>query len=218
MQYEILKQLEAKEITADDLAKRVKRNLDLLPTIFEGVSSKKPRVRYGCVKILNIISEEHPEQLYPKWDFFVKLLDSDKKILRWNALIILANLASVDSENMFEKIFEKYYERMNDGVLVTVANVIDNSGKIAKAKPNLTRKITSKLLHIEHLSTTPHLTEECKNILTGKAILAFSEFFDQIKRKDEVILFARRQLDNTRNATSKKAKEFLKRFDKISLH
>lgn len=214
MKYDILEQLGAREISADDLAERVEANLDLLPAIFEGVSSKNPRIRYGCTKILNIISQDRPEQLYPKWDFFAKLLDSDKKILKWNALITLANLASVDSENRFEKIFEEYYERMNDGVLVTAANVVGNSGKIAKAKPHLTERITSKLLRVEELSTTSHLTEECKNILTGKAILAFGEFFDQIKRKDDVILFVRRQLGNTRNATRKKAEEFLQRFDR----
>lgn len=216
MKYDILEKLGAKEITADDLANRVKVNLALLPAIFDGVSSKNPRIRYGCAKILNITSEEHPDQLYPKWDFFAKLLESDKKILKWNGLIILANLAGVDSENRFEKIFEKYYERMNDGVLVTVSNVVGNSGKIAKAKPHLTERITSKLLRVEELSTTSHLTEECKNILTGKAILAFSEFFDQIKRKDDVILFVKRQLRNTRNATRKKAEEFLQRFDRQS--
>lgn len=216
MKHAMLEQLGAKEITAENLAKRVKTNLDLLPAIFEGVSSKNSRIRYGCAKILNIISEEHSEQLYPKWDFFAKLLDSDKKILKWNALIILANLASVDSENRFSKIFEKYFERMNDGVLVTVANVVGNSGKIAKVKPHLTERITSKLLSVEKLSTTPHLTEECKNILMGKAILALTEFFDQIKRKDDVILFVRRQLGNTRNATRKKAEEFLQRFERQS--
>jgi len=212
MNHDVLKQLGVKAITADDLANRVKVDLDLLPAILDGVSSKNPRIRYGCAKVLKILSEEQPEQLYPAWDFFVNLLQCDRQILKCNAIIILVNLASVDSENRFETIFEAYYEHMTDGSLVTVANVVGNSGKIAKAKPQLTERITCKLLRVEDLSPTSHLTTECKNILAGKVILAFSEFFDQLTRKDDVISFVRRQLNNPRNATRDKAAKFLQRF------
>lgn len=206
----ILEKLGNKEIKAEDIAENVIRNPSLLPEVFIGISSTNPRIRYGCAKILRIISEENSERLYPRIDFFFELLDSDKRILKWNALYIIANLTKVDMENRFEDIFDKYFGLLNAEYMVTVANVIGNSGKIAKAKPHLTQKITNELLKIENLTTKSHLTQECKNILLGHAISAFDMYFDQIENKEEVISFATRQLNNTRNATKVKAEKFLK--------
>lgn len=207
---DVLEKLGKRAITADDLAEKVKRDFDLLLEIFKGISSTNPRIRYGCAKILRLISEETPERLYPKIDFFIQLLNSDLKIIKWNAMDVLANLTKVDTENKFDTIFDKYYGFLSDDVMITVGHVVDNSGRIAKAKPHLTLKITSELLKIEKIPTRPHLTQECKNILLGKTILAFGMYFDQIENKDEVISFVKRQLNNTRNATKVKAEKFLK--------
>ena len=207
---DILEILGDKLITADDLAERVRGDFDLLPEIFKGISSTNPRIRYGCAKVLRIVSEENPERLYPKIDFFIQLLDSDLKIIKWNAMDVIANLTRVDTKNRFDDTFDKYYRFLNDDVMITVAHIVDNSGKIAKAKPHLTKKITNKLLKLEKIPTKPHLTQECKNILMGKAISAFNMYFYQIENKDDVISFVRRQLNNTRNATKKKAEKFLR--------
>jgi len=207
---DILGKLGKKEIEAEDVAKNAIKDPSLLPEIFNGVSSTKARIRYGCAKILRIISEENPEKLYPRIDFFIELLDSDKRILKWIALYIIANLTKVDVKNRFDDIFDKYYGLLNAEYMVTVANVVGNSGKIARAKPHLSQKITSELLKLENLTIKSHLTQECKNILLGHAISAFDMYFDQIENKDEVISFVRRQLNNTRNATKVKAEKFLK--------
>ena len=118
----------------------------------------------------------------------------------------LANLAIVDSKNKFDKIFKKFYGFLYEGSLVTASHVVDNSGKIAGAKPNLQSKITNELLKIEKV---PLPTEECKNILLGKTIVAFDMYFDKIQNKKEVISFVKRQLTNSRNATKVKAEKFL---------
>lgn len=213
MKHDALEQLRTKETTADDLAEKAKRDFDLLLAIFDGISSKNPRIRYGCAKILNIISEEHPERLYPNWDFFVRLLDSDKRVLKWNAIIILANLTKADVDNKIDNIFDKYYDLLNAEYMVTVANVVINSGKIAKAKPHLTKKITKELLKTENLTLKSHLTKECRNVIIGHAISAFDMYFDQIENKDEVISFVKRQLNNTRKPTRFNAEAFLKKFN-----
>jgi len=209
---DILERLGKKEVKAEDVAKKAIENPSLLPEIFKGVSSTNARIRYGCAKILRIVSEEDPEKLYPKMDFFIELLDSDKRILKWNALYIIANLTTVDVDNRFEDVFDKYYSLLGAEYMVTVANVVGNSGKIAKAKPNLTRKITNELLKTENLTIKSHLTQECKNIIIGHSLSAFDMYFDQIQNKDEVISFAKRQLSNTRNATRVEAEKFLAKF------
>lgn len=201
-----------KKIKAEDLAKNAIIDPSLLPEIINGVSSPKAQIRYSCAKILRIISEEYPEKLYPRIDFFVELLGSDKRILKWNALYIIANLAKVDVENRFDDIFYKYYDLLDTEYMVTVANVVGNSGKIAKAKPHLTQKITKELLKTENLTTKLHLTQECKNVILGHAISALDVYFDQIENKDDVVSFVKRQLSNTRNVTRTKAEKFLEKW------
>ena len=177
----------------------------LLPEIFNGISSENPRIKFKSAKILRVVSEKNPEILYSRIDFFVNLLDSENRILKWTTIDVIGNLTSIDSKNKFDKIFKKYYSFLSADSMITIGHVVDNSGKIAKAKPHLTQKITSELLQLEKMPTTPHLTQECKNILLGKTISAFSTYFGQIENQKNVISFVKRQLNNTRNATRVKA-------------
>lgn len=209
---EILEKLRKKEIKAEDIAKSVVEDPALLPEIFSGISSGNPRTKLKSAKTLRIISEKNPGILYSQMDFFIDLLDSQNNILKWIAIDVIGNLTSVDSKNRFEEIFKKYYSFLSAESMITAGHVVDNSGKIAKAKPHLTQKITSRLLELEDIPPTPRLTQECKNILLGKAILALDMYFDQIENKNDVISFTRRQLNNTRNATKKKAEKFLEKW------
>jgi len=206
----ILGAVAKKKNKAEALAKRVIRNPSSLSELLEGISSDKAGIKFKSAKILRIISEERPELLYPKWDFFEKLLDSENNIIKWNAMDVIANLTRVDSRNRFDKIFGKFYGMLNEGSLITAAHVVGNSWKIARAKPGLSSRITNELLKVEKV---PLPTEECRNILKGDAIISFSEYFDQIKEKGKVISFARRELKNSRNATRSKAEKFLKKFE-----
>ena len=210
---DILEKLGKKEIKAEDIAKNVIKDLGLLPEILNGISSENPRIKFKSAKTLRVISEKNPERLYSKMDFFIDFLDSENKILKWNAIDVIGNLTSIDSKNKFDKIFKKYYSFLSAESMISVGHVVDNSGKIAKARPHLTQRITSELLKIEKIPTKPHLTQECKNILLGKAISAFGIYFDQIENKDTVISFVKRQLNNTRNATKVKAEKFLKKIE-----
>jgi len=198
------------EITADELSVHIKKDFKMLPMIIEGVDSSNPRIKYGCAKILSIISQDSPEELYTNIDFFIELLNSENNIIKWNAMDILANLTKVDKDKKFDDIFKKYYDLLNEDAMVTVGHVIDNSGKIALAKHYLSQNITNELLKLEKIPTKPRVTQECKNILYGKAILAFNAYFDHIENKKEVISFVKRQLKCTRPATKAKAEKFIK--------
>jgi hypothetical protein len=143
-------------------------------------------------------------------DFFIDLLDIDNNIIKWNVIDVIGNLTRVDKDNKFENVFKKFYGLLPDESMVSAAHVIDNSGKIAIAKPHLTQKITIELLNIENIPRN----QECKDILMGKAIQAFGKYFDQIDNKNDVVSFVERQLNNTRNATKIKAERFLKNVNK----
>lgn len=209
----LLQKLVDKSMTREELYEEVKRNTDLLSMVIDGVSSSKAAIRYGCAKVLMDFSEERPEKLYPHMEFFIKLLDSKYRILTWNAMAIIANLTKVDTENVFDSIFDKYYSFIDDEYMVTVANVVGNTGKIALAKPHLVQKITKELLRVEIIHITPHLSEECKRVIAEKAIKSFDTFFHLVENKKGVLSFVKRQLKNTRKTLRTEAENFLKNWN-----
>jgi len=211
MESRLLQGLLARSMTREELLRKVRQNCDLVPTVLDGVFSSKAAIRFGCAKVLLDLSEEYPERLYPYMDSFIDLLDSKYRIITWNALTIIANLTKVDKNRKFDAIFDRYYSFLNDEYMVTVANVVGNSGKIALAKPSLIPKITNELLKVESISTTPHLTEECKKVIAEKAIKSFNLFSDYVKQNEKVISFVERHLSSPRITLRKEAENFLKK-------
>lgn len=210
---ELLDRLAEKTLTKDELFKKVKNNYDLLPEILDGMNSSKAAVRYGCGKVLMDISKDYPDKLYPYMDIFIGFLESKYRILIWQAMAIIANLTKVDKNKKFDEVFEKYYSFINNDYMVTVANLVGHSGKIALAKPYLVNKITNELLKVENLNITPHLTIECKKIIVEQAILSLNMFFDKIENKEKVISFVKNQLNSSRKTLRSKAEEFLNKWN-----
>jgi hypothetical protein len=208
----LLNGLVDKSLTKKELLKQAQTNPELIPVLLDGTNSSKASIRYSCGAVLMELSEKQPQTLYRYWDRFVVLLDSKHRILGWNAMAIIANLTRVDNENRFEGIFDKYYSSINSPYMVTVANLMVNSKTIALAKPHLVPKITSEMLKIESLATTPHLTEECKRVIAQKAIVSFDGFFDKVEDKGAVLAFVRRQLGSSRVALDRQAQVFLSRW------
>jgi hypothetical protein len=139
---------------------------------------------------------------------FVHLLHADNKILQWEAMRIIANLASVDSDGKIERILDEYLEPIRGPVMITAANVIKGAAGTAVAKPHLAGRIAKALLGVEKAK---YQTAECRNIALGHAIEAFDLFFDRIEDRKPVLELVRRQRKNRRNATRLKAERFLKK-------
>ena len=211
MESKILQRLVDKSLKKEELLKKVRQDFNLIPILLEGIRSSKAAVRYGCAKALMDLSEENPEKLYPYMASFVDLLDSKYRILVWNALAIIASLTEVDVDKKFDAVFAKYYSFICDEYMVTVANVVGNSAKIALAKPYLIPKITDELLKVEDISITPHLTEECRRVITQKAIESMDSFFEEIEDKERVISFVKRHRNSSRETLRKVAENFLKK-------
>lgn len=206
----MLSDLNRKSISVKNITKRVLEDKAILSELIEGVLSKKEKIRFNCFKVLLFISEEHPEALYPEWDFFVDLLISPNTYFKYIAIYIIANLARDDPKNRFEKIFNKYYALLDDESVIPPAHVAANSVKIAKAKPHLQNKITNRLLSIDK---THHKTER-KDLIKSYVIEAFSELFEGARNKKKMLQFVREQLEAKSPRTKKKAKEFLGKWDK----
>lgn len=124
----------------------------------------------------------------------------------WNTIEIIANLTAVDSQNQFNDIFDGFYDIIFNDSMAAAVHVIDNSWKIVKSKPELQEKIADKFIEIEGISKNKR-----RNILLGHVILFFNKSFPEIRNKNKMISFVKRQLNNPRNATKVKAERFLRK-------
>ncbi|HWI59065.1 MAG TPA: hypothetical protein VNZ22_17700 [Bacillota bacterium] len=197
-----------KAATLETLAQRVVSQPELLQEVFEGLGAPKARIKYGCLKLLRILSETKPALLYPEIGKLFDLLESENNILKWGAIIIVGNLAAVDSESRIDGVLERYLQPISGPVLITAANVIGGAGRIAQAKPYLADQIARALLQVEAAS---YQTAECRNVALGHAVGSLDLIFEHLKQPQPVVEFVKRQLNNDRDAVKRKATRFLKR-------
>ncbi|MFC1948594.1 hypothetical protein ACFLW0_00230 [Chloroflexota bacterium] len=198
---------------AGEIADAVIETPELLPVLMEGMSSPRANPKFKSAKILRMVSEKNPRMLYPHFDYFAGFLDSGNSILMWNAMDILGNLATVDSQGKFDLLFDKFYKFLDKGSLITAGHVVASSGKIARAKPYFEKRITEELLRVKEI---PLPTEECRRILGGGTIEVFGEYFKQSAYRKKIVSFVESYLDCSRNSTRKKAEAFLKKYDTTS--
>jgi len=177
--------------------------------LLEGMKAKPASVKYGCEKVLRIVSERRPELVYPLFAQIAGFIDGESRILNWGALMTLPNLASVDSRGSFLPLFDRYFATIPGPDLVSAVITIRGAVKIARAKPELADRIAFEILKVEKAR---YKTPECRNVAIGHAITAFEDFYEHVNRKEPVIRFVRRQLGNSRRPVALKAARFLKRF------
>jgi hypothetical protein len=206
----MLLDLNKKNINIESVAKRTLKDKKLLSELLENILSKKETLRFNSYNVLLLISQKHPEVLYPEWDFFAKLLSSNNTYHKYIAIYIIANLTRIDSKNKFEKMFKKYYDLLDDESVIPPSHVAGNSGKIVKTKPKLQSKITNKLLSIERT----HHPRERKDLIKSYVIEAFDQYFEEAKNKKRIVEFVKKQLKAKSPKTKKVAIRFLKKWDK----
>ncbi len=205
----LLQQLARKGANKDRLAVTVIRQPELVSQLQKGLRSDQAAVKFGSSKILLLVSERAPATVYPAIRSFIDLLDCENKILKWGAIRIIGNLAGVDSKNRIDRVLERYLEPIPGPELVTAANVIGGATKIALAKPRLTDRIVGAILNVEKAQ---YRTPACRNVALGRAIEAFDQLYGQSRLQESIAKLVKRQLNNPRNATRRKAEKFVKRW------
>jgi hypothetical protein len=180
--------------------------------ILAGIVAKDDVYRYNCFQVLYRLSEKHPEVLYPKWDYFVGLLDSDNSYHRSTAGQLLANLTRADTEGRFEAIFDRVFALLDDDKIVPARQFAQHVGRIARAKPDLQARITERLLAVNET----HHTESRKDLLKGDVIAAFDKFFANSPDQERILEFVERQLTCSSPSTRKAAQAFLRQHHRRS--
>jgi hypothetical protein len=200
-----------KKDNAGEIALEAAKNTALIPLLIECLESPRASVKYKAIKVLREVSRKYPASLYPHFDFFVRLLDNQNNIFKWNAIDIVGELTAADKDDKFTPLFEKYYGLLKQGSLITSNHVAETSPVIVKNKPWLEGKITTELLAVEQL---PLPTEECRDIFYGKVIAAFSEYAAISSESEQMLEMAQKlsQKKVIRPATKNKAEAFIRKY------
>ena len=165
----------AKTVNAlDELVQHVRSNPAHIQSLVETLGGKSAD-RFKAAKQLQLISQAEPSLLYPHFDVFAKLLDGNSSVLLWNSSIILSHLVAVDTRRRFDSLFNVYYGHLWDGKLVTAANILASSGRIARCRPDMAERITAELLKVDII---PLPTAECREVARGHVLTAFAEYPD----------------------------------------
>ncbi|MFC2070804.1 hypothetical protein ACFLTB_06520 [Chloroflexota bacterium] len=173
--------------------------------------SEKPGIKYPCARQLIALSKEYPAELNPHLGFFVELLDSENKIIRWTAIDIIGALARVDDAGAIDNLLDRIIGLLSTGNMITANHAVSALTDIALAKQEYGQRITGELLKVEHYD---YDTDECRNIVIGKVILALGKFSDKLEDNKAMLGFVSRQTNNTRNATARKAEQLLRKINR----
>ena len=206
-------QIADKGMPRDKIMEQIYADPKLMEVLFEGLSIKRATVKYGSERMLRAISEDKPELVYPYFDKLVALMNSSNNVMKWGAIVMLANLAVVDFDDKLDELFDAYFKPLKGPVLITAGNIISSAPKIALEKPYLSEKISKEILLVER---GKYQTAECKNIAIGHAIDAYAQFIELIHDKKSVFNFVKRHVNNPRENVRKSATRFLKKFSRFN--
>lgn len=207
-----LQDLSQKDINIETVAAKALENERVLQMLLNGISpvSKKHAIRGNSYEALMCLAGDHPTVLFPHWDYFVELLESNNKFSAYCAVHLIAALSETDVEDRFEAIFDAFYNLLNDESVMIAGHIAGLSGKVAKAKPDLQPRITEKLLSID----ATHFEQGRKDMLKSYAIESFDTYFEEAEHRETIIEFVRQQLDCSSPKTRKVAKRFLQKWER----
>jgi len=194
---------------AKKIVERVLKDEALLSSVYAALTSKKESERYPNALAMEELVEKIPEKIYPKFDFFRELTQSENAFHRAIGATTIAALTKVDTQHKFEEIFEQYFQLLDDQSVMVARYLSRVSGKLLQYKPELQDPLTEKLLGIDETHHDP----DKKGLIWGDIIEALSVNFERSHYKDEIIEFVTRQLGSKSPSTVKKAKAFLNNLD-----
>lgn len=202
----MISELKDKNADVEKIAKKAIKNGKLIPELIENLKIKDETIRHNSHKTLVIVTEQKPELVYRYWNFLEDMLEGKNTYWRLSAAKIISNLTLADVENKFDRIFDEYYDLLNDSIIIA-ANITAYSGKIAKAKPHLEDKITNILLKIDKTE------QKHKGLMSAGVIDTFDKIFKESKNKKKILKFVKKQLNCDSPKTRKIAEEFLKKWE-----
>lgn len=210
---QIYQQLAQKSITAEQLARKAIAQPALLPILVDGLDQVKVDVKYGCGKALRIVVDEEPELLYTYFDLFASMLDSRNKIMRWEAIYLIAGLAPVDEDDKISEIWKEYFQPIEGPEMITAANIVNGAARIAVARRDLVEDVIYEILRVRK---GKYETEECYRVVAGAALKAFEKLYKLVQDKGPLVQFAKHHARSSRLPTRNAARRLLEKHSRSS--
>ena len=203
---EFRKKVSVKKAAIESLAELILKDTTVLAAALENLTEKNETIRYNSYRAIKMITVSKPALFYPYWDFFTAQLESENTYHKLVGIHILADLASIDSENRFEQLFEQYYHLLHHSSMVVVSHVCLASGRLMLFKPDLIRKIEDLLLDIDRFIGK----QKHKDLIKSAVLEAFTEARSRTARKKDIRDFASRLLGSSDSPKSRKlARKYL---------
>jgi len=177
----------------DELTALIKKKPDFIPfvrqieerperlaTLFAIIRQDGGSEKFFCDRVVRKISETAPGLVYPYFETLVGLMRSHNHFIRWGAIISLSHLLTVDDQSRFAAIYEEYFGLIRSDSMVTACNVIQAAGQFVVLHPEADDDMTKRLSQVKDQDYYYHgqVSPECKNLVIGAVIDAFSDYFE----------------------------------------
>ena len=103
-------------------------------------------IYYHSYAILNKATIINPSLFYPYWIDFSKLLKYENSYHRNYGMDLIVNLMPVDKHNLFESIFDDFFDQLNHEKVSTRKYCIQHATSLIKWKPELTEVIVARMV------------------------------------------------------------------------
>jgi hypothetical protein len=199
---EILKTKSPENLT--QLAEFAVDNEFFMTVLIDGLVAKDNTYRENCFLTLVDVCKLAPEVLYPYWERFTCLLDSQNAFQRAIALQLLARLCVIDRGNKFERLFERYFDLLDDQKIMVSRYLVQNVWLIVVSKPDLKDDVLERLLSID----LTHHPESRKALLKADVIEVLQQVYPELSEQVRILEF----VESALNSSSPKARQAAKRF------
>ncbi len=186
----------------------------VLRALLDGVgpATQRSAVRETSSQALMLLASRSAEVLLPHWDYLAGLLNCGNGFSQYVAIYVLTDLCRVDREGRFARVFDAYFQQLDDRSLMVASHTALRAGLAAAALPELQHRIIERLEAIDRT----HFDQDRKEIIKGYAIAAFDQFVEHSPERERIVAWVARQSASTCGKTRKDAIAFGKKWGRGS--
>lgn len=166
--------------------------------------------RFRAGKALLVTAEKDPTRIYPHFDAIATLLQSDCKIVCWNAILLVGRMAAVDTAHKIDGVLDACLAFVRGPSVASAGNAICCAGQIVAARPDLLERVLPVLLSVE---TTTYATPECRNVALQQLLTVFEDIWPLVGDRPEIAALVRRQQVNPRVGAARRAQRLVTRLN-----
>lgn len=198
----------------DPVVHLVRQDASLIPMLFEIVETDPSALKFRAEKVIRALSEQEAGLLYPYFERMAALTASKNAFIKWGFIQSLPNLLAVDDGGKWHAAHAGYMANLQSAEVVTYNSAVGGLGKLIAKYPQYEQEILPILLEVNQhrFLYKGECSPECVNVAKGHILDCFALLYTQSSLKEEMLSFARANLDNPRKQVRLKAARFLKEY------